>query len=75
VSRGSARAWWASFVDLAAVGRRGDAGGSVLHVDVGTGLRLAIPGLPGTVHLDAAYGVRDGNVRFSAAVRRGWPAR
>jgi hypothetical protein len=75
VSRGSARAWWASFVDLAAVGRRGDAGGSVLHVDVGTGLRLAIPGLPGTVHLDAAYGVRDGDMRFSAAVRRGWPAR
>jgi hypothetical protein len=72
VSRGSGRAWLASFVDLASIGNRGG-GGPVLHLDVGTGLRVQIPGFDGTIHLDAAYGVRDGNVRFSAAVRRGWP--
>jgi len=68
------RAWWATFVDVAAAGHRGGgASASSTHVDIGTGLRLQVPGVDGVVNLDVAFGLRDHQVRVSAAVHHTWP--
>jgi hypothetical protein len=71
---GEARQWWlakssihvggAAFADSAYVSRRAalDARGDV---DVGAGLRIALPGLAGVFRLDIGKGLRDGATAFS----------
>jgi hypothetical protein len=71
---GEARQWWTfrslihvgvgAFGDAARVERRalGDATGDV---DLGGGLRLALPGLDGVFRLDLAKGLRDGTTALS----------
>ena len=49
--------------------------GPPADVDVGGGLRLAIPGSPGVLRLDAAVGVRDGRRAVSAAWQLPWGER
>jgi len=69
------RLWWTSFADVAGVASRPFGAEPVVHVDVGTGLRIHVPGFGGVLGFDAAYGVRDAAVRVSATVRRAWPGR
>lgn len=72
---GSAEAqrWWspavvrlgaAAFVDAARVSARW-MDGPRTDVDAGAGLRVAVPGLPGTFRADVARGLRDGATAFS----------
>lgn len=66
----------AVFADTAQAWRRmGDAGPSVWHTDVGTGMRLALPGHGGSARLDVARGLRDGRVVVSAGWQAPWPMR
>ena len=60
----------AAFVDLAHASHRMP-GASVdpLHVDVGVGVRLRLPGQPGVLRLDYGHGLRDGANAFSVAWR------
>lgn len=58
----------AAFVDVAKLVKRAEAISTPLHVDIGAGLRVQIPGAPGLLRLDLARGMRDGRVAFSA----GW---
>lgn len=58
----------AGFLDAARVWR--PAG---FEVDVGTGLRLRLPGQPGSLHVDVARGLRDGATGVSAGWRLAWP--
>lgn len=67
-----ARVGWAIFVDAARQSRL-LAGGRVAHVDAGAGLRAAMPGTSGTLRVDVARGLRDGNVVLSAAWQPAWP--
>jgi hypothetical protein len=53
--------------------RRGSAGPSVAHVDVGAGLRMGTPGMRGSVELNVAYGTRDRRVVVSVGMRAPWP--
>jgi hypothetical protein len=41
---------------------------SPIHVDVGTGIRVRIPGMAGALRIDTARGLRDGASAFTA----GW---
>jgi hypothetical protein len=73
---GEAQRWWpgtapvslgaALFVDTARTGRpfQGD---PRTDVDAGVGLRLAVPGTPGTFRVDVARGLRDGHGALSVA--------
>ncbi len=62
----------AVFADTARAWHRlGGAPPSILHVDVGGGLRVNAPGIGGRVRLDVGWGLRDGNVVVSA----GWATR
>ena len=71
---GEVRQWWtvrsivqvgaAVFADAANVERR-TAPDSRGDVDVGGGLRLALPGLDGVFRLDVGKGLRDGSTAFS----------
>jgi len=63
-----ARVGIAGFVDVARAARREAGDMSPLHVDVGTGVRLRIPGMPGALRIDGAHGVRDG----AHALTFGW---
>ena len=58
----------AGFVDIARASRRESGDMSPPHVDVGTGLRLRIPGMPGALRIDGAHGLRDG----AQALTFGW---
>jgi hypothetical protein len=56
----------ATFADLAGASRRtGAAGHSRTQIDLGTGLRLKIPGAAGTLRADIAHGLRDGADAFT----------
>ena len=72
-SVGTGQVWWASFVDAARIADRQSGAGAVTHVDIGIGLRVRVPGVDGTIALNAAYGIRDAGLRFSAVVGRAWP--
>ena len=70
---GETQQWWtigilrtgaAVFVDAARTGKRLD-GSERDDVDVGAGLRLALPGSSGTVRADVATGLRHGGTRWS----------
>ena len=58
----------AGFVDAAPATRRFAGDDGQLHVDLGVGLRLKVPGSNGSLRVDLARGLRDGAVAFSA----GW---
>jgi hypothetical protein len=57
---------------------RGRAHGGVAppgtHVDVGAGVRVATPGMRGSLDINVAYGTRDGRVVLSAGVGTPWPS-
>jgi hypothetical protein len=68
-----AQQWWsagvvrtalAAFVDAARVGERLGQGARA-DVDAGVGLRLALPGAPGTFRADVATGLSHGGTRWS----------
>jgi hypothetical protein len=71
---GEARQWWtvrsavhvgaAAFVDAARVDHRAEADPRG-DIDVGGGLRLALPGLNGVFRLDVGKGLRDGATALS----------
>jgi hypothetical protein len=63
-SAGILRAAAAVFVDAARVSERVDAGVRG-DVDAGVGVRLALPGAPGTLRADVATGLRHGGTRWS----------
>ena len=67
-----ARVGWAIFVDAARQSRM-LAGGRIAHIDAGAGLRAAMPGTSGTLRVDVARGLRDGNMVLSAAFQPAWP--
>jgi hypothetical protein len=58
----------AGFVDIARAARREAGDRSPVHVDVGIGVRLRIPGMAGAMRIDAARGLRDG----ASALTVGW---
>jgi hypothetical protein len=58
----------AGFADLARASRQADFGRTPIHVDVGAGLRVRIPGTPGVLRADVAHGLRDG----ANALTVGW---
>jgi len=61
----SARAWQ----------RLGTLAPSAPHLDVGTGLRVTLPGKGGTLRLDLARGMRDKQVTLSTGWQASWPDR
>lgn len=64
----AARAWARSRTAAAGSGR------APLHVDAGAGLRLSPGAGGGTVRLDAALGLRDGEAAVSVGWSEPWPA-
>lgn len=72
---GHARLDWVAFTDVARVWNRPDAAdSSSFLVDVGIGLRVAMPRTGGGLKLDAAHGVRDGAFAMSVGWSVPWPA-
>ncbi len=66
----------AAFADAARAWRRiGDDTRRPFQVDVGAGIRIAVPGAGGTVRVDVARGLRDGQVVLSAGWQAPWPGR
>lgn len=63
----------AGFVDTARAWKRRAGRASAWHVDIGLGARLAIPGGSGTLRLDAARGLADGEIAFTVAWEQPWP--
>jgi hypothetical protein len=64
----------AAFADAAKAWHRMDDGRpSPLHVDLGAGLRVSVPGIGGTARVDLARSVRDGRVVLSTGWQRQWP--
>ena len=63
-SAGIVRAAVAAFVDAARAGERFDQGARG-DVDAGVGVRIALPGAPGTLRADVATGLRHGGTRWS----------
>jgi hypothetical protein len=63
-SAGIIRAAAAAFVDAVRVEERFDAGVRG-DIDAGVGVRLALPGAPGTLRADVATGLRHGGTRWS----------
>ena len=59
---------WAGFVDVARASRQATAGTAAAQVDLGTGLRIRIPGTRGVLRADVAHGLRDG----ADALTIGW---
>ena len=64
---------WAAFVDAARQGSLLIAGAPKLHIDLGAGVRLTVPGAPGTLRVDVARGLRDGQMALSAGWQPAWP--
>ena len=58
----------AGFADVARASRQAAAGSTPVHVDLGAGLRIRIPGTPGVLRADIAHGLRDG----ANALTFGW---
>jgi len=59
----------AAFADLASASRpAGPAGHTPTQIDLGTGLRVSIPGAAGSLRVDLAHGLRDG----ANAMTFGW---
>ena len=58
----------AAFTDAARASRQETSGRTPVHVDVGAGLRIKIPGTPGVLRADIAHGLRDG----ANALTFGW---
>jgi hypothetical protein len=58
----------AGFADVARALRQAAAGSTPVHVDLGAGLRIRIPGTPGVLRADIAHGLRDG----ANALTFGW---
>ena len=58
----------AGFVDVARASRQEAAGQTPVHLDLGAGLRVKIPGTPGVLRADVAHGLRDG----ANALTFGW---
>ena len=48
---------------------------SRIHADLGAGLRVALPGKSGALRLDAARGMRDNRMAWSAGWQAPWPGR
>ena len=66
----------AAFVDTARAWRRmGDEHRPSWQMDVGTGIRIALPGHGGAARLDVGRGLRDGQHVLSAGWQAPWPAR
>jgi hypothetical protein len=65
--------WWAVFVDVATRGASDDGAALTTLVDVGTGLRLDLPGTTNVLRLDVARGVRDGRLAVSVGWQTAWP--
>lgn len=66
----------ALFADTARAWQRINAqAGPVWQTDVGTGLRLTLPGRSGSARVDIARGLRDGAIVFSAGWLAPWPGR
>lgn len=66
----------ALFADSARAWRRlGTNQPSTPHVDVGAGLRVALPGKGGTLRVDLARGLRDQRMTLSTGWQAPWPAR
>ncbi len=63
----------ALFVDFARAWSRPGGGASPAEVDVGAGLRLAVPGTPSRLRLDVAHGLRDGENAVSIGWEGVWP--
>ena len=64
----------AAFADAAKAWHRiDDDSASPIHVDVGTGLRVAVPGIRDTIRIDVARGLRDGRVVLSTGWQHQWP--
>ncbi|HKK08353.1 MAG TPA: hypothetical protein VKA44_05655, partial [Gemmatimonadota bacterium] len=63
----------ALFVDAGRAWRRPDGGAGPGEVDVGAGLRLALPGAPAHLRVDAAHGLRDGRNALSIGWEGPWP--
>jgi predicted double-glycine peptidase len=62
---------WAVFVDV--VKRAAAEGAGKTHVDVGTGLRIDLPGTASMLRLDIARGLRDGRMALSMGWQTTWP--
>src|SRR4051812_9185956 len=58
----------AAFTDVARASRQASGGETPVHVDIGAGLRIKIPGTPGVLRADYGRGIRDG----ANAVTVGW---
>ncbi len=72
---GPLRVGLGGFADVAkAWSRPGGAGPSALHVDVGLGLRASVGEGGGTVRLNLARGLRDGETAVTVGWSRPWPA-
>ncbi|HKK28027.1 MAG TPA: cysteine peptidase family C39 domain-containing protein [Gemmatimonadota bacterium] len=63
----------AVFVDAARAWRRPGGGSSPAEVDVGAGLRLALPVARAHLRVDVAHGLRDGENAVSVGWEGGWP--
>jgi len=59
----------AAFSDVARAARPA----SILHVDVGGGVRVGIPAAAGVLRADVARGLRDGRTTLSVGWQRAWP--
>lgn len=62
------RVGFATFADVARADRRSASDGGPVHIDLGGGVRLHIPGAPGALRVDVAHGIRDG----ANALSVGW---
>ena len=64
---------WALFADMGKAWRGLSGSTSVLHGDIGAGLRLQLLGDGRTLRIDAAYGLRDGAKALSIGWQLPWP--
>ena len=65
----------AAFADTASAWRRMAENEPRVHVDIGAGVRIMLPGTAGTVRADVARGIRDRRVVLSAGWQSPWPGR
>lgn len=67
---------WAGFTDMGVAWQRTtDQTRGPTQVDLGTGLRLVLPGKGGVIRIDVARGLRDRNVVLSTGWHAPWPGR
>lgn len=71
---GRARLDWVAFSDVVRVWNRPAAADGSFLIDVGVGLRIALPGTGGALKVDVAHGLRDGAFAGSAGWTVPWPA-